>query len=235
MTDKKVKYISDNVWLYLLKEALDRGVKVAMNHGFIYKGYKLGSFLVRAKRRRNNQDIVKKIEEIGFLYKYHNKTSPNDYLEKYIHQLENDENPVKIAYATRFNTYVLPKKNLLDKELKKKLVKVWKEKFGDTRKWKKRDGYRKKVAIWKKFRYDKNLNPEGLWIPVQSKYPELYFWTYARRKKPHLMEKIVKYFTNEELIELQRENFPIGSKNIDKPKYRRITKEEKLKRQLQKQ
>ncbi len=233
MTDKKIEHISDDVWLYLLKEALDRGVKVTMNHGFMYKGYKLGSFLVRAKRRAN-KDIVRKIEEVGFLYKYHNKTSPNDYLEKYIHDLENDDNPVKISYITRFNCYVLPKKNILDKELKNRLVEVWKEKFGDTRKWKKRDGYRKKVAIWKKYRYDKALNPKGAWVPVQNEAKELYFWVYARRKKPHLMEKIVKYFTNEELVELQKEHFPIDSKYIEKPRYRRITKEEKLKRKQQK-
>jgi hypothetical protein len=192
-------------WLKLLKQAIDEGVKIQVNHRFTYKGKNLGTFLVEAKRR-GKQELKDQIKEIGLDFKDHSN-EPEDYLRRFIKELRNNPNPNKGNYITRFNTCILPKKDILKPETKKALEEAWKFKFGEERPWKKRDGLPVRIRKWKEFRYDKVANPKGKWFQPKSKMGELYFWAYARKRKPWLMEAILDQFNDKELQELHQEGF----------------------------
>lgn len=221
--------ISDEKWLSILKDALDNNAKIAMNHKYLYKGYKLGSMLINAKYRKN-KELFNKIEALGYNYTHHSK-KPNDTIKTFIHDLWNDPNPFKGRYITRFNHYILPKKKVLDPELKEELVVVWKMKFGDRRKWSKRPGLKKRVKIWKKIRYDQELNPEGKWFAGTSRLKPIYYWVFHRKRSKDKMNEIAKYFNENEILELIKEGFPIDNPYAKKPGYKRITKKEKLLKQ----
>lgn len=222
------KSTTEKMWLDLLRDALDNNVKIAMNHKYEYKGKRLGSFLVHAKKRKN-KELYNKIEELGFIYKYHSK-KPRDVMEAYIHRLWNDPAPKKDRYITRFNMFILPKKHILEDEQKEELNVVWKMKFGDKRRWTKRPGSRQRVNLWKKFRYDIDLNPEEQWYIGPTRMKGLYYWVRARKLSKTKMDKIAKYFNDTEILELVKEGFPIDSSFIKKPRHRRITKQEKAKK-----
>jgi len=192
-------------WLQLLREAIDEGVKMQVNHRFKYKGKNLGTFLVEAKRR-GSPELKAKIKEIGLDFKDHSN-EPEEYLQRFIKELKNNPNPVKGAYITRFNTCVLPKKDILKEETKRAIEEVWMEKFGVERTWKKRDNAITRAKKWKKFRYNNKLNPKGKWFQPKSKMGDLYFWAYARKRKPWLMQAILDQFNQTELEELAKEGF----------------------------
>lgn len=219
------KSTTEKMWLDLLRDALDNNVKIAMNHKYEYKGKRLGSFLIHAKKRAN-KDLYHKIEELGFLYKFHSK-KPHDVMESYIHRLWHDPNPKKDRYITRFNMFIMPKKSLFTEEQREELNVVWKMKFGDKRRWTKKPGSRQRVNQWKKMRYDKELNPEEKWYIGPTKMESTYYWVRARKLSKKLMNGIVKYFNDEEILELVKEGFPIDDSFIKKPRHRRITKEDK--------
>ena len=219
---------TEDKWLYLLKDAIDSNVKIAMNHKYEYKGYRLGSFLIHAKKRKN-KDLYNKIEEIGFIYKYHSK-APADVIEAFINRLWNDPNPIKARYITRFNKYILPKKSILDKEFIDELNVVWKIKFGDKRRWVKPLNHKQRVSIWKKVRYNKEINPEGKWFAGTTNLKPIYYWIFFRKKSKEKMNEIAKFFNEKEILELINEGFPIDNPYYKKPTYRRVTKEEKAKK-----
>ncbi len=192
-------------WLALLQEAIDEGVKIQVNHRFKYKGRNLGTFLVEAKRR-GKPELHERIKQMGVDFRDHSN-KPEDYLQRFIKELWNDPNPKKGNYITRFNTCVLPKKDILKKKTKEELEIVWKYKFGEDRPWRKRDDVLTRVYKWKKFRYNRKLNPEKKWFQPKSKMGDLYFWVYARKRKPWLMQAILSQFDSYELEELQKEGF----------------------------
>jgi len=194
-------------WLDLLQEAIDEGVKIQVNHRFKYKGKNLGTFLVEAKRR-GTPEFHEQIRKMGLDFKDHSN-KPEDYVQKFIKQLWNDPDPKskKGNYITRFNTCVLPKKDILKPKTKQELEIVWKLKFGEDRPWRKRDDLLTRVYKWKHFRYNRKLNPEKKWFQPKSKMGDLYFWAYSRKRKPWLMKAILDQFDTNELIELKNEGF----------------------------
>ena len=222
------KSTTEKMWLDLLRDALENNVKIAMNHKYEYKGKRLGSFLIHAKKKKD-KDLYHRIEEVGFKYKYHSK-KPSDVIETFIHKLWNDPNPIKGRYITKFNMYILPKKNILDDEQKEELVVVWKLKFGEKRKWSKRPGKRHHVNLWKNMRYNKELNPEEKWYIGPTRMESLYYWVRARKISKKLMNDVAKYFNDTEISELVKEGFPIDGSYVKKPRHRRITKQEKAKK-----
>ncbi|WP_299778972.1 hypothetical protein [uncultured Formosa sp.] len=197
--------IKENEWLNLLKNAIDEGVKIQVNHRFKYKDKNLGTFLTSAKSK-NNPELIKKIESLGVNFKMHSK-EPEHYLEKFITELSTDEKPNRQRYITRFNIYVLPKKEILKKQTIKKLNKVWKKKFGDVRTWEKPDTVTDKIQKWKEFRYDETLNPKGKWFDYKTNMGKLYGWVYARKRDKQKMNSIIEYFNKKERSELKEEGF----------------------------
>ncbi len=192
-------------WLDLLQEAIDEGVKLQVNHRFKFKGKNLGTFLVEAKRR-GKPELQAKIKEMGLDFRDHSN-KPEDYLQRFIKELWNNPNPNKGNYITRFNTCILPKKDILKKQTKQELEVVWKHKFGEERAWRKRDDVLTRIYKWKQFRYNRKLNPEKKWFQPKSKMGDLYFWVYARKRKPWLMKAMLDQFDTYELEELKDEGF----------------------------
>lgn len=195
----------ENEWLKLLEEAINEGVKIQMNHRFKYKGKNLGTFLTGVKRS-NKKELIKKIERLGVKFKMHSK-QPEDYLAKFIKQLSAKRKPNKQEYITRFNVYVLPKKEILKEETIEKLNKLWLKKFGDVRKWEKPDTVDDKIRKWKEFRYNKEINPNEKWFHYKKNMGKLYSWVYTRKRSSEKMNAIVHFFNEKELVELQKEGF----------------------------
>ncbi|MCD8445711.1 hypothetical protein, partial [Tenacibaculum finnmarkense] len=151
-------------------------------------------------------ELIKKIERLGVNFKMHSK-KPEHYLEKFISQLSTDKNPNKQLYITRFNIYVLPKKELIKEQTIKKLNQVWKRKFGDIRKWEKPETAIDKIGNWKEFRYNIKINPSGKWFDYKKNMGKLYGWVYTRKKDKQKMSLILKHFNRKEISELQKEGF----------------------------
>ena len=197
--------IKENEWLKLLQMAINEGVDIQVNHRFKYKNKNLGTFLTSAKRK-NNTELNKKIKSLGVDFKMHSK-NPEDYVVKFTQQLSKDRNPNKQRYTTRFNSYVLPKKETIRAQLVEKLNKVWKRKFGDIRKWEKPETVTDKINKWKGFRYDLKSNPNGKWFGYRKEMGKLYSWVYARKRNPDKMNLILGYFNEKEISELKKEGF----------------------------
>lgn len=197
--------IKENEWLNLLEKAVNENIKIQINHRFKYNDKNLGTFLVTAKRKQN-PELNKKIERLGVNFKMHSK-KPEHYVEKFISQLSNDKKPNKQLYITRFNTYVIPKKEVLKEQTIKKLNRVWKTKFGDIRKWEKPETDIDKVEKWKEFRYNEKTNPSGKWFEYKKNMGKLYGWVYSRKRDKQKMEVILEYFNKKEIAELQKEGF----------------------------
>lgn len=202
---------NENEWLALLIEALaDRKVKIQVNHRFKYKGKNLGTFLTDAKRKANT-GILQRIENTGFNYKNHNK-NPQDYFDRFIDELEKEKDPIKQRYITRFNAYILPKKDILSPESKQRLHDVWKYHFRDVRKWTTPDTTENKIHKWKQFRYNKEINPDGKWITTRGIMGSLYGWVYTRKTGKQPMGNLLEYFDEKELSELKKEGFLFNTK-----------------------
>jgi len=89
-TNKPISRIKRN-WLKVLKQAVDEGVKIKVNHKFIYKGKRLGTFLVDAKRN-GSDELIEEIKKIGVDFTFHSH-KPEDVVKRFMHQLWNDPAP----------------------------------------------------------------------------------------------------------------------------------------------
>ena len=202
---KNKERFTEQDWLDLLQKALNEGVEIQVNHRFKYNVKNLGTFLTSAKSR-NKTELIEKIESLGVNYKMHSK-KPEDYLERIILKLSADKKPRKHIYITGFNNYIVPKKDVLKKSTIKKFNLVWKEKFGDDRKWEIPETADDKVRRWKEFRYDTIKNPEGKWGGYRSNMGKLYNWIYQRKNNPEKMNLLAPYFNIMELAELADEGY----------------------------
>ena len=195
----------ENEWLALLENAIKENIEIKANHRFKYKNKNLGTFLVSAKRKQNIE-LIRRIESLGVIFKIKSK-NPENYLEKFTLQLSTDKKPNKQRYITRFNAYILPKKELLKNRNIKKLNKVWKIKFGDIRKWEKPETVIDKIKSWKEFRYNEKLNPTGKWFDYKKNMGKLYGWVYNKKTNKDKMSLISEHFNEKELKELKKEGF----------------------------
>ncbi len=192
-----------NKWLELLKEAIAEGVKVQTNHRFKYKGKNLGTFLVTAK---NNKKLAKKIKKIGLDFDDFRK-DPELYAKRFIKDIWNSDKSKKPKFITRFYTYILPKKDILNEELIEEINVVWKIRFGDRRIWHYPITEEQRIVHWKRWRYDEEKNPEEKWLLSINRMGNIFNFAYRRKKNIYLMKKIEKYFTLKELEELKSEGY----------------------------
>ncbi len=191
-------------WLKLLKECLnDESVKIQFNHRFKYKGKNLGTFLVDSQ---GNRKLMTRIKKVGFNYDEFKRT-PNLYAQRFINKLKKANKDDKPRFITAFYKRVLPKKDLMEQEHIDEINKLWKQKFGDRRVWRYPMKDAQRVMYWKKFRYDKERNPEGKWLQCTRIMGDDFSYAYRRKRKPYLMIQIEKYFTKEEIAELKAEGF----------------------------
>lgn len=200
-------------WLRILKEALDNGENVKVNHRYKYNGETLGTFLVGVKQANNENpkrklELRKEIEELGFDFKETSR-KPEHVVQRYIDKLINDENPNKMSYQNHFNSAILPKKDKISAELKRELEEVWELQFNEPRPWEKGTLDNDRTEEWKTFRYDKKNNPEGKWYKGQSQMGLLYYWVYGKKKSKRKMDLIINNFNKQELEELKAEGFPV--------------------------
>ena len=168
--------IKERNWLKLLKEAIEEGAEIQVNHRYKYKNKNLGTFLTDA-RAENRVERIKKIEDLGFSYKMHSN-KPKDYVERFITELWSEKKTKKGVYSTRFYSSVFPKKEILDEEIIEELNVVWKMKFGEERKWVRAKTAADRAVDWKVYRYDKEINPEGKWFTNLKGMEKLFRWVY---------------------------------------------------------
>ena len=206
---KKISRIKRK-WLEVVKQAVEDGEKIKVNHHYIYKGKRLGTFLVDAKRN-GNIELIEEIKKIGIDFDFHSH-EPKHVIKRFIHQLENDPNPYRHGYVNRFNKAILPKREMMTQTKINEINRLWKKKFGEKREWKLPKTVEERIQEWKDFRYDKEANPDGKWFRPLSKMGSTYFWVYMRKRRPELMEKIWGFFTKKELKELKKEGFRTPAK-----------------------
>ncbi len=192
-----------NKWLALLKEAVNDGVRIYVNHRFEYKGQKLGTFLVGAKE---NKKLVRKIKKIGVDFDDYT-VDPVLYAKRFIRDLWNSKKSDKPKFITRFYSYLLPKKDLLPEELIEEVNVIWKIRFGERRLWRYPMTEEQRIVLWKRWRYDEEKNPEGKWLQSIRRMGNLFSFAYRRKRKVYLMSKIEKYFNKKEIEELKSEGF----------------------------
>jgi hypothetical protein len=149
---------------------------------------------------------MKKIKSLGVNFKLHSK-KPEHYVTKFTQQLSKDRKPNKQGYITRFNIYILPKKEILTTRTIEKLNKVWERKFGDIRKWEKSETIIDKIHRWKEFRYNEKENPNGKWFDYKKNMGKLYSWVYTRKRDKQKMNLILEHFNEKEISELNKEGF----------------------------
>ncbi len=191
-------------WLSLLKECIDDPhTEIQVNHRFKYKGKNLGTFLVGA---RTNTELKKRMRKLGFSYSDYLR-KPNLYAKRFIKDLIEAKPKDKPKFITRFYTYVLPKKELINDANIEKINELWKLKFNSRRLWRYPIQEEQRIVQWKRFRYDKEKNPTEKWLQSRRIMGDIFNFAYRRKRKPNLMYKIKDYFSKEEIAELKKEGF----------------------------
>jgi len=208
----------EDEWLSILSDALTHPKekdKIQVNHRYKFNGHRLGTWLVGVSQATKGDnpkprkvELKKKIEKLGFDF---TKTSrkPEHSASRFLDQLLNDKNPVKVEYQKLFNRQMLPRSKKIPPELKQEINTAWELQFNESRSWDKIPRDKDRTDEWKKFRYNKALNPLGKWITGESNMSKLYNWVYHKRKNKKKMDLVIDEFTVEELNELRNEGFPV--------------------------
>jgi HKD family nuclease len=219
--DDAHKLLQQNIedeWLSILSDALadeQEKDRIQVNHRYKYNGHRLGTWLVgvsQATKKENPKPrklkLRKKIEDLGFDF---TKTSrePEHVARRFLEQLLNDKNPVKVEYQKIFNHQLLPRSKKIPLELKQEINAAWELQFNDTRSWEKITRVKDRTEEWKEFRYNKALNPLGKWSTGQSTMGSLYYWVNGKKNNKNKMDLVIDKFTVEELNELKIEGFPV--------------------------
>ena len=214
----KEKQNIEDEWLSILSDALNDSSereKIQVNHRYKFNGYRLGTWLVGVsqatkgkKPKQRKIDLILKIEELGFDF---TRTSrkPEHTVERFIEQLLNDKNPIKVEYQKTFNRQMLKRKAKISDELKQEINAAWELQFNEIRSWDNIPRAKDRTEEWKEFRYNKTINPEGKWITGESTMGKLYNWVYHKRNDKRKMDLVIDKFTETELNELRIEGFPI--------------------------
>lgn len=198
---------SNEQWLTLLADAIKNGEKLQTNYRWEYKGKKLGGFLMRVNRG-NNDGLKAIVASMGVDFKMHSK-NPNDYVDRYCDELLACENPkaLKTRFQTRFNLYILRRREKVHTEKVRKLNKVWRQVYKERRTWHKALTTTNRIELWKKYRYNVGINPEGKWFQPLTKMKELYSFAFQNKRQPEKMERIRAFFSEKEQEELTKEGY----------------------------
>ena len=202
--DELSEFTRDN-WLKLLQQAIADGEDISQIHSYTYKGETLGTWLQGSK---SDPETRKLIEETGFKYEKKSRT-PDNSAKRFIRLLKDDSNPKKQKYQSMFNSRIKHRKNDISSSLVEELNKLWKEKFNEERSWVKKSRVQDYTPEWKKFRYDKNQNPEGKWFQGKSHMGKIYEWVWGKKRHKRKMALVIDKFNEQELKELRAEGFPI--------------------------
>ncbi len=205
-------------WLSILSDALNdekEKDKIRVDHRYKFNGYRLGTWLVGVSQatkgeipKKRKIELRKRIEEMGFDF---TKTSrkPEHTVERFLEQLLNDKNPIKVEYQKTFNRQMLKRKAKISDELREEINAAWELQFNEKRSWENIPRAKDRTEEWKDFRYNKSINPEGKWITGESTMGKLYNWVYHKRNDKRKMDLVIDKFTKEELDELRTEGFPV--------------------------
>lgn len=205
-------------WLSILSDALNdekEKDKIRVDHRYKFNGYRLGTWLVGVSQatkgeipKKRKIELRKKIEKMGFDFI---KTSrkPEHTVERFIEQLLNDKNPIKVEYQKTFNRQMLKRKAKISNKLKEEINAAWELQFNEKRSWENIPRAKDRTEEWKNFRYNKSKNPEGKWITGESTMGKLYNWVYHKRNDKRKMDLVIDKFTEAELNELRVEGFPV--------------------------
>lgn len=208
----------EDEWLSVLFDALNDSEekdKIQVNHRYKFNGHRLGTWLVgvsQATKGKNPKprkiELRKKIETMGFDF---TKTSrkPEHTSRRFLEQLLNDKNPIKVEYQKLFNRQMLSRRNKIPEELKQEISAAWELQFNEIRSWERISRAKDRTDEWKEFRYNKSVNPLGKWITGDSTMGKLYNWVYHKRNDKKKMDLVIDKFTSEELNELKNEGFPV--------------------------
>jgi len=208
----------EDEWLSILADALENpkeADKIKVNHRYKFNGNRLGTWLVgvsqatrRKKPSQRKIDLMKTIEDMGFDF---SKTSrkPEDSVKRFVEQLLNDKNPVKFDYQKMFNQQMLKRKDKIPENLKQEINVAWELQFKETRSWEKITRAKDRTDEWKKFRYNKSINPKGKWFTGDATMGKLYNWVWHKQNSKTKMDLVVDKFTDNELNELRNEGFPV--------------------------
>ncbi|MBN2668641.1 MAG: helicase associated domain-containing protein [Bacteroidales bacterium] len=203
----------DDRWLNLLEDAIKNGEDVKCNHRYLYKGQHLGTFLVQvAKYNKMGKklDTRERIESIGFIFSQTSR-EPHFVVKRFLSDLKEAEvsRKMKQNFQNRFRKYILTKRERLTKKEIQQINKLWMEKFSEERVWGIKDYNAERIIEWKAYRYDKKINPEKRWYPVQSRAQSLYTYLYRIKPNKYAMANLQKHFSKKELLEMQKEGFAI--------------------------
>lgn len=196
-------------WIELLKDAIANNEKIIQNQSYIYKGKKLGTWLIgisQANKKEKKLDIRERIDATGFDYSNTSRTVEN-VIARLIEDLYKVENPNKLDWRTRFFKHI-NKKEKLDEKTIKDIEFAWEFHFHEKPVWgKMHSGSVDRTEEWKAYR-----KSEGKWFPVTLTNNEplkLYFWVNRKKESPKQMNRIKNNFTEQELTELKNAGFPV--------------------------
>lgn len=198
--------------LLLLTEALLEDEDIRVNHRYIYKGEHLGTWLVgvaQAIRKGKKLELNQKILDLGFDI---SATSRNhiDSAKRFVTHLLEAENPDKGNFQRRFNGTIRDRIDKIPKDIQQDIVEAWYLQFNEFRPLGKiREHQHDRTEEWKKFRYNKTINPEGKWLASESKMGDVFWWARQKRENKSRMDLIKHHFTKKEKEELRSENYLI--------------------------
>lgn len=209
---------TDEEWLEIIKEAISDKFKLSAQHRVIFDSKitgeteKIGTYLVGIKAANKDGkklDVKARIEEAGFSFSSNSRTLEN-YINNWINDLRKEENPDKINFRNRFNKGILKRLDKTSNEQKEAMKEVWLSKFGsELILGKIQEKTNDRTDEWKAFRYNQDLNPLGKWYQPEKKMGSVFSWVYRKLKSKSQMDTIKHNFTEQEIIELRQEGFPV--------------------------
>ena len=195
-------------WLEILKEAIDDRENIKANHRYIYKTYKLGTFLTDiavSNRKGKKLDVRKQIEELGFDY---SKTARNteDFFKRLIDDITK-ENLDKTRWRIKMLKQIKQQERFSDK-MRTEIEEYWELQFNEKFVWAKlNEASIDRTEEWKKYK-----KKTGKWFPITLENGEnysLYSWVNRKLKSPKSLIKLIDKFTNTEIQELREIGFKI--------------------------
>lgn len=208
----KQEIVTDDEIIELVKEALADDVKLIQRQGLIYKGVDIGRRLRDIKNnfsKNKKVDVYNAIEKAGYSFSSVTRTSEIT-AKRWCEEILEDDNPVRLKYRNRFNKGLLKKKDNISKETQELMNFIWREKFNEELFWDKmHEGSNDRTEEWKMFRYNININPNQKWYQPERIMGSVFSWVYRKLKSKRQMERIKSNFTEQEIIELRNEGFPI--------------------------
>jgi len=98
---------------------------------------------------------------------------------------------------------------------------MWQLRFDEKLDWYlqvKNDAEDDKITVWKKFRYNKKINPDEKWITGPKSMGKLYGWVNRIKKNKYALAPLLYNFTEVEIKEMKRQGFRVDMNLAQKAK-----------------